>query len=271
MQKTVEDVKNFWDRHPLWEGETSLETGTREWFERMGRTKLEDCFCGDLSGWIPAEIRGKKVLDLGCGPGFWMKPVTDAGALYYGIDISPRAVELALAWRGILKIDAEVLCGNAEEIPFSGNYFDYVISEGVIHHTPGTQTCVDEIRRVLKPGGLAAAGVYYKGFPLRAPFFKPALALMRISGSGLKGRGRERMLSARSPEELVRMYDGAENPVGKSYSVPELRRMFSAFSDLRFSRYYFPSRALPVRLPRALHRFLHSHAGFMIQVRAVKA
>ena len=42
---------------------------------------------------------------------------------------------------------------SVEDLPFHENTFDYVVSNGVIHHTPNTQKSVDEFFRVLKPGG----------------------------------------------------------------------------------------------------------------------
>jgi ubiquinone/menaquinone biosynthesis C-methylase UbiE len=149
--------------------------------------------------------------------------------------------------------------------------FDLVISEGVIHHTPDTQACVNEIHRILKAGGDARVGVYYENMILRSKtLFKLAMLMMKLFNLNLKGRGRNAMASAESPRELVRMYDGVDNPIGKVYGKTELERMFSAFEDKEFKRYYFPTRAARFHLSNQVQQWLNSAFGLMILVKAHK-
>lgn len=59
------------------------------------------------------------------------------------------------------------LCGelydaDATDLPFKDGYFDCVYSFGVLHHIPEIETCVSEIHRVLKPGGMFLFGLYHK-------------------------------------------------------------------------------------------------------------
>jgi ubiquinone/menaquinone biosynthesis C-methylase UbiE len=51
-----------------------------------------------------------------------------------------------------------------KNLPYESNYFDFVYSFGVIHHTPNINTAVDEIYRVLKPGGRAVIMIYARGW-----------------------------------------------------------------------------------------------------------
>jgi hypothetical protein len=83
---------------------------------------------------------------------------------------------------------------------------------------------------------------------------------------GLKGRGREQLLASGNPDEIVRMYDGIENPIGKSYTYGRILRMAekAGFAVLRKDFYFFPKRALPFSIPRSVHRFLSRHFGLMI-------
>lgn len=67
------------------------------------------------------------------------------------------------------------------------------------------------------------------------------------------------------------MYDGAENPIGKAFIVSELRKMTQGLFDLEdIGYFFFPARALPIRIPRFLHRWLHTHFGLMLVVRGRK-
>ena len=267
MSKTIEDVRRFWDANPLRVGEIDEPVGTEAWFLEFDRIKTQDVFLGHVEKWTPARPAGKRVLDVGCGPGYWGRLFGRMGVEYYGIDISPNAVELARESQRIFGFKGDIRVGNAEDTGFEDGYFDFVVSEGVIHHTPNTEKCIDEIHRVLKDGGGARIGLYYKSAILRSRvLFRLAQLLMRAVGVGLKGRGRTAMGLAESPEEFVRMYDGRENPIGKAYGKPELLSMFSRFSDIRLSRYYFPWRALPVKPPLWVRRILGRRLGLMVLV-----
>ncbi len=82
---------------------------------------------------------------------------------------------------------------------------------------------------------------------------------------GLRGRGRENLLASGNAEEIVRLYDGSGNPIGRSYTKQELLEMTDGLFRIDEIRYFFfPARALPFRIPMALHRFLHRQAGLMI-------
>ena len=237
-EPSIEDVRRFWDANPLLTGELEHPVGSRKWFETFDRTKTEDVFCGDLSRWVPDDLEGKRVLDVGCGPGYWARIFCKQPCEYHGVDISPNTVALARSSLELHGLSGDLRVGNAEALPFEDKHFDYVVSEGVIHHTPDTQKCIHEIHRVLADEGRAAVSVYYKNALLKSPLlFRLTLSVMRALGVGLAGRGRECMRNAPTPEEFVRMYDGAENPIGRAYTKREMRSMFSRFSAVRLSAY----------------------------------
>ncbi len=244
--------------------------GTREWFTETDRIKKNHGLLGCLHDWAPTDIRGKRVLDVGCGPGFWARLLIPMGAIYSGVDISPRSVALANRSLALFGLKGSIQVGNAEALDFPDGHFDRVISEGVIHHSPDTQACIDEIHRVLKPGGLATVSVYYRVYPLRSTAcFRLAKAAMRVVGLIQTGRGRETMVDASTPEEFVRLYDGKSNPIGKAYTRPELRAAFRRFSKLAFKRYFLPYSRPILMLPKAARRIL-SRLGLMIMVSAEK-
>jgi ubiquinone/menaquinone biosynthesis C-methylase UbiE len=267
---TIEEVRSFWDSTPLGVDFIPHPVASAEWFSEFDRLKTEFGLIGCLDDFAPPTLSGKRVLDVGCGPGYWARLLIPRGVDYWGIDISPRSVELAkrsLALRGLAG-HQEV--GNAERLRFEDSSFDAAISEGVVHHTPDTQACVDEIFRVLKPGGRAAVSVYFKVAPLRSPLaFRLTQIAMRLIGMTLGGRGRESMPTAATPESFVRMYDGASNPIGKAFTEAEVRALFERFSSVRVQRYFLPYSPVIRWMPPPLRRLL-SRRGLMILAVAIK-
>ncbi len=84
------------------------------------------------------EVRGRRVLDLGCGTGTYREPLERRGARWVGLDLGGPA--------------ASVL-GDAGRLPFAGGSFDGVLCSAVLEHLPEPETMLREIHRVLAPGG----------------------------------------------------------------------------------------------------------------------
>jgi hypothetical protein len=119
---------------------------------------------------------------------------------------------------------------------------------------------------VLRPGGTASISVYYRNILLRnwrhIGFAGETLAR---AGARLTGRGREGIYRERDAEELVRLYDGADNPIGKAYDRSEFVSLLAPhFVVDEIYYHFFPARSLPVRIPKAVHRILDARLPFMI-------
>ncbi len=97
---------------------------------------------------------GKRVLDIGCGGGFMSEALAKQGAIVTGIDPSDLAIEAARkhAQSEGLKIDYQI--GTGETLPFASASFDYVVIVDVLEHVKSVSCVINEIRRVLKPGGI---------------------------------------------------------------------------------------------------------------------
>lgn len=110
-----------------------------------------------------AELRtGEWVLDVGCGTGTLAiaakRRVGPTGAVY-GIDASPEMIARARKKAKKNAVDVSFENAAAEQLPFSNSTFDAVLSTVMLHHLgrQARQKCLDEIRRVLKPGGRVLA------------------------------------------------------------------------------------------------------------------
>lgn len=96
---------------------------------------------------------GTKVLELGCGTGYFTRELMDTGAKITAIDISPDLLEVARS--EIQAGNVEFIVDNAYEMSFEDETFDHVIGSSVLHHLEINQALA-EIYRVLKPGGRIA-------------------------------------------------------------------------------------------------------------------
>ena len=274
QDKTVDDVKIFWEKNPLFTGESEFEPGSHAFFEHHRRVVINDCFAGELPDHLfPGPETSDKVLDLGCGPGMWSIEMQRRGAKHMtSADLTAQAVELVQRRAKIYGLEVEASQQNAEALTFEDGRFSHVNCQRVIHHTPDTKACVREIARVLRPGGTAMISVYYRNvFISLWPVLRYVGLLLGKLGGGLKGRGREQIMQNSSVDEIVRLYDGAENPIGKSYSKQQYIDLLSPHFEIEELFYhFFPARALPFPIPSALHKFLDQKAGFMIYTRLKK-
>lgn len=269
---TLEDVRRFWNENPIYSGEARADLGTRDFFEEHAAMTLHE-FSGDIPSIYSRCVRaGTRVLDIGCGIGFWVDHFYRLGAHVTACDLAENAVELTRRRCRLFGLQADVRLGNAEALPYPNESFDHVNCQGVIHHTPDTMRCIQEMHRVLRPNGTACFSVYYNTRYLRSPFWYRTIASLVRPWVRLEGRGRESMLWATKPEELIRLYDGQDNPLGKAYCRRDLNAMIRGrFDHPEWMRQGVPRRALPVRLPDTLHRFLSRRFGLMIVCLAVKS
>ncbi len=95
------------------------------------------------------NVKNKKILDFGCGTGIYAKLLTKKGAKVKGFDISPEMLVIAKRENPIL----ELKIGSGYKIPFNEK-FDIVTSSLVVHYLKDWNKMFDEIKRVLKKGGV---------------------------------------------------------------------------------------------------------------------
>lgn len=101
-----------------------------------------------VTGWVTAPA----VLDLACGTGIWLDVQRKVfpGVRWHGLDASKGMLAKA---REKLAADAELQRGDAARLPWEDGAFDFVANRFAFHHFPHKETVLDEVARVLKPGG----------------------------------------------------------------------------------------------------------------------
>jgi ubiquinone/menaquinone biosynthesis C-methylase UbiE len=265
------DVKEFWTSHPLGSYERDFKSDSGEFHEYLD--KKRDFIAKFIFPLYEFEkSKGKKVLELGCGPGLNIKRFAENGAKVCACDISTSAVKLSKKWFNKLNLEGVVCLGDAEKTPFKGNEFDFVLSDGVLHHTPGIDKGLAEVYRAMKPGGKGLVSVYYDNLLLRGFMFKiTKLVLWTLN---VKFFGNTRIRLDMSKDEFGRLYDGPDNVLGKIYSKKEITDLLknSGFKIIKKQLHYFPTIFLPFGrfVPEWLRFILDRTLGCMIYFQVSK-
>ncbi len=120
-------------------------------------TRSRDTFV-QKTGWSLDALRGKRVLDAGCGMGRFAEVCAEAGAEVHAVDLS-TAIEAAFQNLGH-RSNVRLYQADIMNLPFPDESFDFIYSIGVLHHTPSTKAAFMKLPPLLKAGGAIAIWVY---------------------------------------------------------------------------------------------------------------
>ena len=196
MSLKLDEVRTFWNTESC--GERYASGITKENFyksETANRYHLEP-YIKDFAEF--EKFMGKSVLEIGVGMGSDHSQIANNNPFSLtGIDLTSRAVEHTKERFETLGLKSNLMISNAENLSFPSDSFDKIYSWGVLHHSPNTEKCFNEVWRVLKKGGEAKIMVYYKYSPvgwmlwLRYGLFKlkPNISLATIYSKYLESPG----------------------------------------------------------------------------------
>jgi 2-polyprenyl-3-methyl-5-hydroxy-6-metoxy-1,4-benzoquinol methylase len=124
----------------------------------ISRDRLTRCLGGSLE-----VVRGKAVLEAGCGAGRFTEILLEAGARVVAADLS-SAVEANYAncgsARGYFICQADI-----RYLPVAPRSFDVVVCLGVVQHTPDPEQTIAALAGYVRPGGLLAIDHYARNYP----------------------------------------------------------------------------------------------------------
>lgn len=265
---STKDVRKFWENNPFHLYESKEEEGSKTFFENLDRIKRNDVEVYTAQFWKFDNFRSKRVLDIGCGPGWYALQYAKNGAKTYAVDLTGKALKLTQKHFAHYNLICYLTQADVQHLPFKDGSFDFISGSGVLHHAPDIKKAISEVHRVLKPGGRATFSIYNRNILLNKYVFCVTRLVVRFTLNAPKREGIE---YASSPEEFVRMYDGDDNPVGRPYDRKEIIELFSQFyieglAPHQFLLRFFPfGRFIPHFIRRLLDRFFGIH--WYIEVR----
>lgn len=200
------------------------EPNTLDWYEEVERYRYDE-----YAPWMAetmefAKHPGKKVLEIGGGLGTDLAQFAKGGAEVTDLDLSAGHLGHAKRNFELRGLDCTFVHHDAENLPFPDNSFDVVYSNGVIHHTPNTRQVVNEIYRILRPGGRTILMVYAEN----------SLHYWRnlFVEYGLKRRELDKWSMAEIMSRHVEINENGQKPLVKVYTKKRLRQLMHRFSPI---------------------------------------
>ncbi|MFN2512405.1 MAG: class I SAM-dependent methyltransferase [Pyrinomonadaceae bacterium] len=272
------EVRNWWESNPMtydWRNSISYQEGTRDFFEEIDERFWNAAWFAHQPGEQPfsrlidyPDLKGKEVLEIGCGAGSLTAQLAISGAKLTAIDLTEHATALSRRRFALTGLSGNILQMDARNLKFSDESFDFVWSWGVIHHSAEMEKIISEIYRVLKPGGEARLMVYHRN----SIWFRVNYVMIRGILMG--------QLWRHTPQEIANKY--SDGHIANFYTAAELKtRCEPIFSQLKTEIYGQKVEIWPlpagrlknilVKLtPDALTGFLTRRFGGFLFVSAIK-
>jgi SAM-dependent methyltransferase len=216
QEQSKEDVRLFWEKMAC--GEVYAEGNSlAAQLESQARLRYEmEPYLRDFARF--EDARGLDVLEIGVGLGAdHCELARCSPRSLSGVDLTERAVDFTRKRLALYGLTSDLRQADAERLPFEDQSFDFVYSWGVLHHSPDTERAIDEVWRVLRPGGRVGIMIYNKW-----------------SIVGLLLWARYGLATGRPFVPLRRIYaQHLESPGTKAYTIRETGQLFRRFTDLR--------------------------------------
>ena len=287
-------VQEFWENSPCDSWFTNEPQGTAAFYQSLDEHRYK--VHPQLRAAVGFErTRGLRVLEIGCGCGSEAERFARAGAHYTAIDLTEAALQITRRRFQLANLQGRFVHGDAENLPFAEESFDFVYSHGVLHHTPDTPRTIREIHRVLSPGGRAVIMLYNRdsfNYSVNLGIVRRLRALMLRTEFGIKlaqsmfgeterALRRHAELIREDPTSYLHMEnmlnrntDGPDNPLSQVFSKAYARKMFREFANVKTEVMFWNPNWLPIvgkLLPRSVEQQLASRWGWHLWIHADKS
>lgn len=260
-------AREQWSQDPCGaESDRESEFGTRQYFDEVERVRYQE-----YAPWMPElmgfnSFAGARLLEVGCGMGTDLLQFARGGALCTGIDLTPRSIAITRQRFALYEQRVDLLIGDGERLPFASDTLDVVYSNGVLHHTSDTAGAIQELHRVLKPGGTAKVMIYHKNS-------------LNYWGELMLHRGvlRGDLLRGRSPEEIMSSWveysEHGGRPLVKAYTREQTLQLFRNFRDIKIDVEQLLRSEIPLLgtvLPEKVFKYFQTNFGWNLIITARK-
>jgi len=143
-----------------------------------------------LDRYLPSNGSGLRLLDVGCGTGYHLRRYRERGFEISGVDGSPEMLKEARAANPRI----EFVLADVDQIPLPSATYDVALCIEVLRYLPDIQPCLKEIRRMVKPGGMA---MITAAPPMQANLYPFVNKIVLAVGGGNLTRLRQYFHSAR--------------------------------------------------------------------------
>ena len=136
-----------------------------EWFELAQTGEARNCFIMPNMLKFIGDVKGKKILDLGCGEGGYSRELAKRGAELVSIDCSKKAIEYATKLACDENLQIQHFVRNSNDLfDIASEQFDIVMCSMMLMDCEDFEGTIREVVRVLKPGGRLLASVLHPCF-----------------------------------------------------------------------------------------------------------
>ncbi len=258
--------RSWWENNPMrydWGDRIPAEEFSKEFYE-----EIDQRFFFDASRYMPpknrpfdeiipfADLATKDVLEIGVGNGSHAQLIAPHCKSYTGIDLTDYAVKSTSKRFEVFGLKGGIRQMDAEKLEFPDASFDFIWTWGVIHHSANTGRILQEMHRVLRPGGRATIMVYHRSFL----YHYIATGLFRgiLQGGFFKGRSLHELEQLHTDGAIARFYRPAEwraliESKGFTLEMEMIKGQKSEVFLLPASRF---KERLMAMLPNALSRFI---------------
>ena len=254
LKKNIKVIENFWNDHTCGIRKYT-HNNLSDYYKDLSNIRYKEHH--ELHSLVEfKKFKNKKVLEIGLGVGNDASEFVKYKAIYNGIDLSKNAVDFCKKRLDFLYKSGDILQGNAENLPYKDESFDFVYSFGVIHHTEYPNLIVDEIHRVLKKNGSFFVMVYNRSsifYKLEILVCRRLLLLMCFLKFNilltflLKGKLKIKAINyfhklkqryksnpfISNQELLNHSTDGVDCPLSRVYNKKESLELFLKFKNLK--------------------------------------
>ena len=224
--------REWWESHPMrydWKGGIPYEEFSKEFY-----TEVDRRFFSAVELYAPCKklpfdwlidfdsLKTQDVLEIGVGNGSHAQLLAGHAKSFAGIDLTEYAVKSTAERMRVFGLAGTVARMDAEQMQFPDNRFDLIWTWGVIHHSANTRKILEEMHRVLRPGGEALVMVYHRTF---WEYYVQGAMLALLSGQMFKPAALHASIQRRTDGAIARYYRRAEwkQLVSDLFKVKDIR------------------------------------------------